>query len=133
MPRDHILGPDLVRCAQRYVAHDVAKPRPTVGHEVSTPGRVDEVVNDNVAERFPRVRAVRGAPIRRLRAAGKHARRRLPLLQRQLYRWAALRPAAPAMRSKLVETSQGVRGMSQRNSTTQRLVFAAQHARELAG
>ena len=64
--------------------------------------------------------------------AGKHARRQA-LLQRQLYRWAALRPAAPAMRSKLVETSQGVRGMSQRNSTAQRLVFARQHARQAAG
>ena len=46
---------------------------------------------------------------------------------------AACGPAAPAMRSKLVETSQWVRGMSQRNSTAQRLVFAAQHARVPAG
>ena len=53
----------------------------------------------------------RSAPLKLLRAAGKHARRRLPLLQRQLY--TACGPAAPAMRSKLVETSQGVRGMSQ--------------------
>ena len=83
-------------------------------------------------DRFPRMRAVRAAPLRLLRAS-KCARRRLAPCCRASAKVGCMRPREVGDALKLVETSVGVRGMSQRNSTTQRLVFAAQHARELAG
>ena len=44
-----------------------------------------------------------------------------------------MRPREVGDALKLVETSVGVRGMSQRNSTAQRLVFAAQQRVKLWG
>ena len=79
------------------------------------------------------MRAVRAALLKLLRAAGKHARRRLPLLQRQLYMWLHAAPRRRRCDPSLLKLRKGCEACLNNNCTAQRLVFAAQHALKLAG